>query len=69
MFKLQNDVKNIKQSKRKMNILEIIETNFNTPITEDHLLTVFETLEEMNIGADKKEMLRVFGENLMNRNV
>ena len=37
------------------NILEIIETNFNTPITEDHLLTVFETLEEIG----KKRRLEV----------
>ena len=30
MFKLQNDVKNIKQSKRKMNILEILKENVNS---------------------------------------
>ena len=29
----------------------------------------FETLEQMQISADKKEMLRSFGEKLMNRNV
>jgi hypothetical protein len=37
------------------NILEIIETNFNTQITEEHLLTVFETLEEIG----KKRRLEV----------
>jgi geranylgeranyl diphosphate synthase type II len=36
---------------------------------QTYTFKAFETLEEMNIGADKKEMLRVFGENLMNRNV
>jgi len=29
----------------------------------------FETLEKMEIGNDKKEILKTFGENLMNRNV
>ena len=37
------------------NILEIIETNFNTQITEDHLLTVFDTLEAIG----KKRRLEV----------
>ncbi|WP_395065106.1 polyprenyl synthetase family protein [Flavobacterium sp.] len=36
---------------------------------QTYTFKAFETLEEMNIGADKKEMLRVFGENLMSRNV
>jgi geranylgeranyl diphosphate synthase type II len=29
----------------------------------------FDTLEKMNIGDDKKEILKAFGENLMSRNV
>ncbi len=35
----------------------------------DFTLKAFETLEKMNISSDKKQSLRVFGENLMNRNV
>ena len=34
------------------NILEIVEENFNTEITEDHLLTVFDMLEE--VGKKRK---------------
>lgn len=34
-----------------------------------YTLKAFETLEKMNIEADKKEVLRTFGENLMSRNV
>jgi hypothetical protein len=30
---------------------------------------ISQTLEKINISPDKKEILRVFGENLMNRNV
>ncbi len=36
---------------------------------QDYTFKAFETLEKMNIFDDKKKMLRVFGENLMNRNV
>ena len=36
---------------------------------KDFTLKAFETLEKMNISSDKKNRLRTFGENLMNRNV
>ena len=36
---------------------------------QDYTFKAFETLEKMNIALDKKEILKVFGENLMNRNV
>ena len=36
---------------------------------QDYTFNAFETLEKMNIALDKKEILKVFGENLMNRNV
>ncbi len=36
---------------------------------QEYTLKAFETLEKMNISSDKKNMLRTFGENLMNRNV
>jgi geranylgeranyl diphosphate synthase type II len=36
---------------------------------QEYTLKAFETLEKINISPDKKEILRVFGENLMNRNV
>jgi geranylgeranyl diphosphate synthase type II len=36
---------------------------------EEYTLKAFETLEKMNIGADKKSILRLFGETLMKRNV
>ena len=36
---------------------------------QEYTFKAFETLEKMNISDDKKTMLRVFGENLMNRNV
>jgi geranylgeranyl diphosphate synthase type II len=36
---------------------------------ENFTLKAFETLEKMQIGNDKKEILKAFGENLMNRNV
>lgn len=36
---------------------------------QEYTLKAFETLEKMNISSDKKEILRIFGENLMNRNV
>ncbi len=35
----------------------------------DYTFKAFETLNKMDIAADKKEMLRAFGENLMGRNV
>ena len=36
---------------------------------QDFTFKAFQTLEKMNINADKKEMLRAFGENLMGRAV
>ena len=36
---------------------------------QEYTFKAFETLEKMNISADKKEILKAFGENLMNRNV
>ncbi|MFV8325701.1 polyprenyl synthetase family protein [Flavobacterium sp. ZS1P14] len=36
---------------------------------QDFTFKAFQTLGKMNIGADKKEMLRAFGENLMERKV
>jgi geranylgeranyl diphosphate synthase type II len=36
---------------------------------ESYTFEALETLEKMNIGGDKKEILKAFGENLMSRNV
>ena len=36
---------------------------------QDYTFKAFETLEKMNIGADKKAILKSFGQNLMSRNV
>ena len=36
---------------------------------QDYTLKAFATLDKMNISADKKAILKSFGENLMNRNV
>ncbi|UPT71778.1 MAG: polyprenyl synthetase family protein [Flavobacterium sp. JAD_PAG50586_2] len=36
---------------------------------QEYTFLAFKTLEKMNIGFDKKEILRGFGNNLMNRNV
>ncbi|MEC4004108.1 polyprenyl synthetase family protein [Flavobacterium sp. SUN052] len=36
---------------------------------QEYTFKAFETLEQMNISNDKKMLLKVFGENLMNRNV
>jgi geranylgeranyl diphosphate synthase, type II len=36
---------------------------------QEYTFGAFETLEKMNISNDKKQMLKAFGENLMNRNV
>ena len=36
---------------------------------QDFTLKAFRTLNKMNIGTDKKEMLKAFGENLMGRKV
>lgn len=36
---------------------------------EEYTFKAFETLEKMNIGQDKKVILKTFGEKLMNRNV
>lgn len=36
---------------------------------QDFTFKAFETLEKMNISKNKKQMLKAFGENLMNRNV
>jgi geranylgeranyl diphosphate synthase type II len=35
----------------------------------DFTMKAFETLEKMNISEDNKSVLRLFGENLMSRNV
>ena len=36
---------------------------------QNYTFKAFETLEKMNISAEKKAVLKTFGENLMNRNV
>lgn len=36
---------------------------------QEYTFNAFATLGKMNIGADKKKILKAFGENLMNRNV
>ena len=36
---------------------------------QEYTFKALETLKNMNIAADKKEILKAFGENLMNRNV
>ena len=36
---------------------------------QEYTFNAFETLDKINISADKKAILKVFGENLMNRNV
>lgn len=36
---------------------------------EEYTLKAFDTLDKMDIGADKKEILRAFGQNLMKRTV
>jgi len=36
---------------------------------QHYTFKAFETLEQMNIDADKKALLKVFGENLMDRKV
>lgn len=36
---------------------------------QDYTFKAFDTLEKMNISKDKKQILKDFGENLMNRNV
>jgi geranylgeranyl diphosphate synthase type II len=36
---------------------------------QEYTFKAFETLEKMNISSDKRQMLKAFGENLMNRNV
>ena len=36
---------------------------------QDYTFKALETLKDMNIDADKKEILKAFGQNLMNRNV
>lgn len=41
----------------------------NQKAIQDFTLKAFETLEKMKISADKKEMLRTFGVNLMGRKV
>lgn len=57
--------------------IESVKTIFNTSgaskTTQDAIVSytekAFETLEKMNISEDKKMILRLFGEKLMNRNV
>lgn len=36
---------------------------------QEYTFKAFDTLEKMSIAADKKEILKIFGENLMNRKV
>ena len=36
---------------------------------QDYTFKAFETLEKMNISQEKKEVLKAFGENLMERKV
>ena len=57
--------------------IEAVKTIFNAigaskatqQAIHDYTMKAFATLEKMNIGSDKKELLKAFGENLMNRNV
>ncbi|MEY4432758.1 MAG: hypothetical protein RLZZ44_888 [Bacteroidota bacterium] len=57
--------------------IEAVKTIFNATgaskatqqAIHDYTMKAFATLEKMNIGSDKKELLKAFGENLMNRNV
>jgi geranylgeranyl diphosphate synthase type II len=65
------------QPSDNFNKIESVKAIFNqTKATEatqkaiqDYTFKAFETLERMNISSEKKSMLKVFGENLMNRNV
>ena len=36
---------------------------------QEYTFKAFETLDKMNISAEKKSVLRIFGENLMGRKV
>ena len=57
--------------------IEAVKTIFNTTgaskatqqAIQDYTLKAFATLDKMNISSDKKELLKAFGEKLMNRNV
>jgi geranylgeranyl diphosphate synthase type II len=57
--------------------IEAVKTIFNVTgaskatqqAIQDYTLKAFATLDKMNISSDKKELLKAFGENLMNRNV
>ena len=57
--------------------IEAVKSIFNTSgassasqqAIQDYTLKAFATLDKMNISADKKAILKSFGENLMNRNV
>ena len=57
--------------------IEIVKAIFNSSgaskatqdAIHDFTFQAFQTLDKMNISADKKEMLRAFGENLMGRKV
>lgn len=59
------------------NKIESVKTIFNTSgaseatktAIKDFTFKAFETLEKMNIEAEKKAILKAFGENLMGRNV
>jgi geranylgeranyl diphosphate synthase type II len=44
-------------------------SNATQQAIQDYTLKAFATLDKMNISADKKAILKSFGENLMNRNV
>lgn len=57
--------------------IEAVKSIFNTSgassatqqAIQDYTLKAFATLDKMNVSADKKAILKSFGENLMNRNV
>ncbi|HSD15445.1 MAG TPA: polyprenyl synthetase family protein [Flavobacterium sp.] len=54
-------------------VKEIFNATGASAVTQDaikeYTLKAFDTLEKMEIDADKKELLKTFGENLMSRNV
>lgn len=65
------------QPKDNSDKIESVKTIFNQTgasdatqsAIQDFTLRAFETLEKMNITSDKKALLKIFGENLMSRNV
>ena len=62
------------ENKDKINSVKEIFNQTGSSITtqeaiQDYTFKAFETLEKMNIGNDKKAILKAFGEKLMSRNV